>query len=135
MKSIELFKDYENAKLVTAEEFVETHRDTTVKYSDLASRNIDGIPLCIRRDGEGELEVSFTPDTHLLAIGATRSGKTTGYVIPTLNVLLNKKNKPSMVISDPRSCIVPMPGSLSARATVCCCWTLQITSTATAGIP
>ena len=102
MKSIELFKDYENAKLVTVEEFVETHRDTTVKYSQLATRDIDGIPLCIRRDGEGELEVSFTPDTHLLAIGATRSGKTTGYVIPTLNVLLNKKNKPSMVISDPK---------------------------------
>ncbi len=102
MKNIELFKDYENAKLVTAEAFVDAHRETTVKYSDLSSRNIDGIPICIRRDDEGELEVTFTPDTHLLAIGATRSGKTTGYVIPTLNVLLNKKNRPSMVISDPK---------------------------------
>lgn len=102
MKNIELFKDYENAKLVTAEEFGRRNQDVTVKYADLPNRNVDGIPICIRRDEAGDLQVTFTPDTHLLAIGATRSGKTTSYVIPTLNVLLNKKNKPSMVISDPK---------------------------------
>lgn len=102
MKNIELFKDYENAKLLTAEEYAALHRDTTVKFRDLPFSNVEGIPICIRRDKAGELEATFIPDTHVLAIGATRSGKTTGYVIPTLNVLLNKKNKPSMVISDPK---------------------------------
>lgn len=102
MKNIELFKDYENAKLLTAEEYAALHRDNTVKFRDLPSSDVEGIPICIRRDGAGELEATFIPDTHLLAIGATRSGKTTGYVIPTLNMLLNKKNKPSMVISDPK---------------------------------
>lgn len=102
MKNIELFKDYENAKLTTAVEFAEQHRDRTVPFSKLDQTDIDGIPICVRRDDDGELQVSFIQDTHLLAIGATRSGKTTGYVIPTLNVLLNKKNKPSIVISDPK---------------------------------
>ncbi len=102
MKTIELFRDYENAKLSTVEEYIETHRETTVKFHELPQRDIEGIPICVRRDAAGELEVSFIPDTHLLAIGATRSGKTTGYVIPTINVLLNKKERPSLVISDPK---------------------------------
>ncbi len=102
MKNIELFKDYENAKLATAAEFAERHADKTVPLSQLEKTDIEGIPICIRRDEKGSLQATFIPDTHLLAIGATRSGKTTGYVIPTLNVLLNKKNKPSLVISDPK---------------------------------
>lgn len=102
MKNIELFKDYENAKLSTAQDYVQAHRDTTVPYGQLGQQEVEGIPICIMRNAQGELEATFIPDTHLLAIGATRSGKTTGFVIPTLNVLLNKKNKPSMVISDPK---------------------------------
>lgn len=102
MNNIELFKDYENAKLTTAVEYAARHQARTVPYSALPETEIDGIPICVRRDANGELQVTFIEDTHLLAIGATRSGKTTGYVIPTLNVLLHKKNKPSMVISDPK---------------------------------
>lgn len=102
MNSIDLFKDYENAKLLSADEYAEKHGDRTIAFDELPFTDIEGIPICVRRDGSGKLRVSFIPDTHLLAIGATRSGKTTGYVIPTLNVLLNKKNKPSIVISDPK---------------------------------
>lgn len=102
MKNIELFRDYENAKLSTVSEFVALHQDTTIPFDELPNTEIEGIPICVVRDGEGKLHTTFIPDTHLLAIGATRSGKTTGYVIPTLNVLLNKKNKPSIVISDPK---------------------------------
>ena len=90
MNNIELFKDYENAKLTTAEEFAGQNGSRTVPYRTLARQDIDGIPICVRRDGDGQLQVTFIEDTHLLAIGATRSGKTTGYVIPTLNILLNK---------------------------------------------
>ena len=102
MRNIELFKDYENAKLSTAAEYARQHSDATVPFDALQTREVDGIPICIQRDGDGKLQATFIPDTHLLAIGATRSGKTTGFVIPTLNVLLNKKNKPSVVISDPK---------------------------------
>lgn len=102
MKNIDLFKDYENAKLIKAEDFAKENKERTIPFSLLPETEIDGIPLCIQRDQNGELQITFVQNTHLLAIGATRSGKTTGYVIPTLNVLLNKKNKPSMVISDPK---------------------------------
>lgn len=102
MHKIDLFKDYENAKLDTVQEFKTKHKASTYKFSELADNEIDGIPICMSRDEKGNLEATFIPDSHLLAIGATRSGKTTGYVIPTLNVLMRKKNKPNFVISDPK---------------------------------
>ena len=102
MKNIDLFRHYENAKMSTAAAYAAAHADVTVAYEDLPSREVEGIPICIRRDDDGRLKATFIEDTHLLAIGATRSGKTTGFVIPTINVLMNKKNKPSLVISDPK---------------------------------
>ncbi len=102
MRRIDLFQDYENAKLVSVEEYRSTHPGTTWPYSQLDRQPIDGIPISLTRDKAGQLQVTFVPDTHILAIGATRSGKTTGFVIPTINVMLRKANKPSMVISDPK---------------------------------
>lgn len=102
MRKIDLFQDYENAKIVNVPEYRDTHPGQTYRYDELGKQDIEGIPIAMTRAPEGHLDVTFIPNTHLLAIGATRSGKTTGYVIPTLNVLLNKKNKPSMVISDPK---------------------------------
>ena len=102
MRNIDLFRDYENARINSVSDYKELHKENTYKYSELENNEIDGIPVCVTRDANGELEATFIPDTHLLAIGATRSGKTTGYVIPTINMLLKKKNKPSLVISDPK---------------------------------
>jgi len=102
LKAIDLFRDYENAKLSDVNDYMAAHSDATVKYSELSNCEIDGIPICLVRDENNELKTTFISNSHLLAIGATRSGKTTGYVVPTINILLNKKNKPSIVISDPK---------------------------------
>ncbi|MBQ7645959.1 MAG: type IV secretory system conjugative DNA transfer family protein, partial [Clostridia bacterium] len=102
MRDIELFKDYETARLFTVGEFHKAHRETTVSYDDLETTDVCGIPVAVTRNGSGKLDITFVPDTHVLAIGATRSGKTTGFVIPTLNILAKRKNKPSIVISDPK---------------------------------
>ena len=102
MRQIELFGDYENAKLLSAGEYQSANPQSTYSYDALGQQDIDGIPVCVTRGADGKLDVTFIPDTHLLAIGATRSGKTTGYVIPTMNILLKKQNKPSLVISDPK---------------------------------
>ncbi len=102
MKKIKLFNDYENARIITSEEYAKEHPDSVYPYDELGERDIDGIPVSITRNSDGKLDVMFTGNTHLLAIGATRSGKTTGFVIPTINVLMRKKNKPSLVISDPK---------------------------------
>lgn len=102
MKKIKLFGNYENGRLLTIDEYREEHKGATVPYDKLGDKDIAGIPISITRNAEGKLDVTFAGDTHILAIGATRSGKTTGFVIPTINVLMNKKNKPSLVISDPK---------------------------------
>ena len=102
MRTIDLFRDYENAKISSVEEYRAAHAGSTYRWGSLGRQAIDGIPISLTRDGKGQLNATFIPDTHLLAIGATRSGKTTGYVVPTINILLKKKNKPSLVISDPK---------------------------------
>ena len=91
MRNIDLFKNYENAKLYNVSEYRERHQGQTYGYGDIGKQDINGIPICVTRNQKGTLDVTFIPDTHLLAIGATRSGKTTGYVVPTINVLLNKR--------------------------------------------
>lgn len=102
MIKVDLFKDYENAKILSVDDYRGIHSNSTFQYDELDNQEIDGIPISVTRNQQGKLEITFIPNTHLLAIGATRSGKTTGYVIPTLNILLKKKNKPSLVISDPK---------------------------------
>ncbi len=102
MRKFDLFRDYENAKINTVSMFRQNNPESTYSYDEIPKKDIDGIPVCVTRGESGGLDVTFIPDTHVLAIGATRSGKTTGYVIPTMNILLRKKNKPSLVISDPK---------------------------------
>ena len=102
MRNVNIFEDYENAVVDTVESYRAGHPGTTYKFSEIPNREIDGIPISVTRAEDGELEVTFIPDGHLLAIGATRSGKTTGYVLPTINVLMRKKNKPSLILSDPK---------------------------------
>ncbi len=102
MKKTKLFNNYENARLLSVEEYRSEHPNSTVAFDSLGEKDIAGIPISITRNEKGTLDVTFAHDSHMLAIGATRSGKTTGFVIPTINVLMRKKNKPSLVISDPK---------------------------------
>lgn len=94
--------DYDNSVLCHYTDYQERHPESTFYYDELPEHTIHGLPICSSRDESGRLRVTFTDNTHILAIGATRSGKTTGYIIPTVNFLRRKKNKPSMVISDPK---------------------------------
>ncbi len=100
MRKIDLFENYENAKLESCEEFARSH--TTVGYSELSKSDACGLPVCIKRDDNNELKVTLVPATHSLCIGATRSGKTTGFILPSLKVFQKLKRKPSLVISDPK---------------------------------
>lgn len=102
MNNIDIFSEYENAKAVDVEQFRKMHPGSTYLYSELGEHEINGIPVCTTRNAQGELEVTFVNDMHLLGIGATRSGKTTGFVLPAINVMMKKKNKPDLVISDPK---------------------------------
>lgn len=106
MSSIEkrfpIHEHQENAKLCTGAAYSEMHRDKTIPYSRISETTIDGFPIYIARNQNGELEATFHQNAHSLIIGATGSGKTTGFVVPFLNWMCAKKDKPTIVISDPK---------------------------------
>ena len=47
MHKIDLFKDYENAKLDTVESFREKNKASTYRVEDIENHNIDGLPVCV----------------------------------------------------------------------------------------
>ncbi len=97
-----LHQHNENALLCTGEDYRAQHAASTVPYSAIADTDIEGFPIYVARNGEGELEATFHPNTHAMIIGSTGSGKTTGFVLPFLNWMASKKNKPTIVVSDPK---------------------------------
>lgn len=106
MRSIEerfpIHEHNENAKLCTGATYSELHPDETVSFDRIADTTIDGFPIYISRDNNGTLQATFNKNTHALIIGSTGSGKTTGFVLPFLNWMCAKKDKPIIVISDPK---------------------------------
>lgn len=73
----------------------------TYEYDKLPTTNIDGIPIKAEQI-KNKLDITFAKNTHTLIIGTTGSGKTTSFVNPTIQILSNQKNKPSLLISDPK---------------------------------
>lgn len=96
-----IFSQYENAKIITHEEY-EAKNHVAVRYDALPYESSGGIPIASYRDKDGNLNVIFTKETHSLIIGSTRSGKTTGFVIPMIMLKAMQKEKDSMCISDPK---------------------------------
>ena len=96
-----LIQGYEDTQLLHYTDLVKTSPQL-VPYSDLANREIHGVlKACLHVDGE--LYQMYTPqENHVGVIAATRMGKTTQYVIPTILSFAKAKNKRSMVISDPK---------------------------------
>ena len=96
-----LIQGYEDTKLLHYGELAK-NSPNLVPYSDLASREIRGVlKACVHIDGE--LYQMYSPqENHVGVIAATRMGKTTQYVIPTVLSFAKAKNKRSMVISDPK---------------------------------
>ena len=106
MQSIEerfpIHANNENAKICTGEAYRNLHPTETVPFDRIANTAVNGFPIYVGRKEDGTLEATFTPDAHALIIGSTGSGKTTGFVIPFLNWMGAKKNKPTLVVSDPK---------------------------------
>ena len=63
--------------------------------------NKDGVLVRAERVGSN-IEVNFIKPIHTLIIGTTSSGKSTQYIIPTLQLLSMTASKPSFVITDPK---------------------------------
>lgn len=89
----------EQAHFQSKEELAQNFQ--TVEYCELPRTEIKGIPLRAQETRRG-YAITFSPATHALIIGTTGSGKTTGFVDPTIRILAESKTQPSMLISDPK---------------------------------
>lgn len=92
---------YFNARLISLKELRSKPEFNFTYFRDLRRKKDDGIPIRAERI-KGQTEVNFLKPIHTLVIGTTGSGKTTMYVEPTIQILTETANKPSLVISDPK---------------------------------
>ncbi len=97
------YQNDEDAGLSSGMAYCAEHPRQTVLYTDLPTSDIEGFPIYVNRQADGVLQATFHPNTHALVIGSTGSGKTTGFVLPFLNWMPLKKNKPSIIVSDPKN--------------------------------
>lgn len=95
-----ILQDYENAVMETYKSY-SAQSENTFPFTELGNTSIGGLPLIVQRHGT-QLYETFTEDTHALVIGATRSGKTTSYIIPAIFSKACQKRKDSMLITDPK---------------------------------
>ncbi len=91
--------NYKNSKVVDYQDLEGTK---VVLYKDLPDTEVEGYPIASDRDENGNLRYYFLPPSHELIVGTTGSGKTTGCVEPRIRALAAKKNKPNLVITDPK---------------------------------
>lgn len=76
-------------------------KEFTVTDWNAAEKQEDGIVIGAEKKGRN-VEIITTSQLHALIVGTTGSGKTTGFVDQNIAVLGKSKNKPSLMISDPK---------------------------------
>lgn len=95
-----LFDGYENTRLVRYDDA--EIPGCSVAFDELPNVAVQGVLKCSRRV-DGKLVQTYTEqENHVGVIAATRLGKTTSYVIPTIISFARQKVKRSMIISDPK---------------------------------
>lgn len=79
------------------------------KNKDFNYNNINTIRTCkkdgilVRAEEKGNnMDINFVPPIHTLCVGTTSSGKTSRFVVPSLQVMSMTAAKPSFVVTDPK---------------------------------
>lgn len=72
-----------------------------IEFDELKHSNIEGIPIKAELGKKG-LQIALSKPAHTLIIGTTGSGKTTTFINPSVQILSHSKNKPSMLLTDPK---------------------------------
>ncbi len=98
-KDKDIFTGLEQAHFQTDKEIQNNFR--TIDYENLPNAKIEGIAIKTEETNKG-YKVTFANPAHTLIIGTTGSGKTTTFINPTIQILANTFNQPSMIISDPK---------------------------------
>ena len=71
------------------------------KFTELKNKSITGVPFRFEYKFKN-LHIHFTPACHVLIVGASGTGKTACWVEPTMQILSELKNRPSLFITDPK---------------------------------
>ena len=91
----------ENAKWLSKKEINKIFEKKL--FSDLSNSKKDGIPVTAVYSNIGrKLTINFAKPMHTLVLGATGSGKTTGFINPMIQILANCAAGSSMVCTDPK---------------------------------
>ena len=89
----------EEARFQSEEEMNKNYE--TYDFEELKDREVTGAIIKAKEE-DGRLKVAFAKPAHTLVIGTTGSGKTATFVNPSIQILSELKNHPSMLISDPK---------------------------------
>lgn len=101
-KEMMLCSGHENMQLVRYDELNDAGIKM-VKYSDLGNFVNDGVLKACFHNEQGELVQLYSENgNHVGVIAATRLGKTTSYVVPTIISFAKQKVKKSFIVSDPK---------------------------------
>ena len=91
--------DMENQHFASIKELDKNFKNC--KFTDLKNLSITGIPFRFELK-HGNIKIHFTPPCHVLIVGASGTGKTACWVEPTMQILSELKNRPSVFITDPK---------------------------------
>lgn len=94
-------EQYFNSRFVTESELKSEKKFKFHLWQDLKRCTSEGIVIRAELKNR-QLMVNMYKPIHTLVIGTTGSGKTQGFVIPTIQILSETAAKPGMVISDPK---------------------------------
>ena len=92
--------DLEDTEWLTSKRLKKLKEFDVRDWNDVSNAK-DGIVIGAEKKGS-KLEITTTSQLHALIVGTTGSGKTTGFVDQNIEVLAKSKNKPSLVITDPK---------------------------------
>ena len=92
--------DLEDTEWLTAKKLKKLKEFKVMDFKKV-EENQDGIVIGAEKKGK-DVEVITTSQLHALIVGTTGSGKTTGFVDQNISVLGRSKDRPSIVISDPK---------------------------------
>ncbi len=86
---------------VTDKELNENKKFNHNTLSSLRSSKNDGI-LVRAEENKGKMDINFVEPIHTLCVGTTSSGKTSRFVVPSLQLMSMTASKPSFVVTDPK---------------------------------
>ncbi len=89
-------KDFVDVKDLETNKAFNYHTQNTIKTSKK-----DGILVRAEEKGR-DIHINFVEPIHTLCVGTTSSGKTSRFVVPSLQLMSMTASKPSFVITDPK---------------------------------